>query len=89
MAYRPKNLQERIHHRLKITRGHLNKVIEMIENDAYCIDVIHQSQAVQSALSEVDNLVLENHLKGCVIDDIKKGKTQKSVQEIMKVFKKS
>lgn len=89
MAYRPKNLQERIHHRLKITRGHLNKVIEMIEGDAYCIDVIHQSQAVQSALSEIDNLVLENHLKGCVIDDIKKGKTQKSVAEIMKVFKKS
>ncbi len=89
MAYRPKDLQERILHRLKISRGHLNKVINMIEEDQYCIDVIHQSQAVQKALSQVDSILLENHLKGCVVEHIKKGEDQKTIEEVMKVFNKS
>lgn len=87
--YRPKDIQERILHRLKIARGHLNKVIEMVEEGEYCIDVIHQSQAVQGALKEADSLTLENHLKTCVVDHIKKGETKKTVEEIMKVIKRS
>lgn len=86
--YRPKDTKERILHRLKIANGHLKKVIDMVENDHYCIDVIHQSQAVQRALEEADSLTLENHLRGCVVDHIKKGEGESSVQEIMKVFKK-
>ena len=86
--YRPKDTKERILHRLKIANGHLNKVIKMIENDEYCIDVIHQSQAVQSALKEADSVTLENHLKTCVVDHIKSGEAESSVEEIMKDFKK-
>lgn len=86
--YRPKDTQERILHRLKIANGHLNRVIKMIEEDKYCVDIIHQSQAVQSALKEIDSLVLENHLKGCVVDHIKKGEVNKTVEEIMKIFQK-
>lgn len=86
--YKPKNIEDRILHRLKIARGHLDKVIKMAEKGEYCIDIIHQSQAVQSALKEVDSLTLENHLKTCVVDHIKKGEAQTSVEEIMKVFKK-
>ncbi|MEK7616646.1 MAG: metal-sensing transcriptional repressor [Patescibacteria group bacterium] len=87
--YRPKDTQERILHRLKIAQGHLNKVIKMAENNEYCIDVIHQSQAVQRALEEADALMLENHLKTCVVNHIKMGKAQKSTEEIIKIFKKS
>lgn len=87
MAYRPKNTQERITHRLKIARGHLNKVIKMMEEDAYCIDVLHQSQAVQKAIQETDALILENHLNSCVIDHIKRGEAKSSIDEIMKVFR--
>ena len=72
--YRPKHTQERILHRLKISLGHLKKVIKMVENDEYCINVLHQSQAVRKALKETDNLMLENHLKTCVADDISRGK---------------
>ncbi|HBQ50759.1 hypothetical protein A3B42_04655 [Candidatus Daviesbacteria bacterium RIFCSPLOWO2_01_FULL_38_10] len=86
--YRPKDTQERILHRLKIAKGHLQKVISMVESGQYCIDVIHQSQAVQRALQEVDSLVLENHLKTCVVDHIKKGEVDKTVKEIMEVVKK-
>lgn len=89
MSYRPKNVKERILHRLKITRGHLKKVIQMVEDDTYCIDIIHQSQAIQHALKEIDNLTLEHHLKGCVIDAMREGKQDEAVAEVMQVFKKA
>lgn len=89
MAYRPKDTQERILHRLKIAQGHLKKVIQMLEDDQYCIDILHQSQAVQSGLKETDSLILENHLKNCVVDHIQKGQIKTTIEEIMKIFRKS
>lgn len=89
MAYRPKDTQERIIHRLKIARGHLDKVIKMVGEDAYCIDVLHQMNAVESGLKETGNVLLENHLKGCVADAIGKGKKDEAISEIMQVFRKS
>lgn len=89
MAYRPTSTRERIAHRLKISKGHLEKVIMMIEDDVYCIDVLHQMNAVQSGLKETGNIVLENHLKGCVADAIGKGKKDEAISEIMEVFKRS
>ncbi len=87
--YRPKNTQERIIHRLKIAQGHLKKIQEMVKNDAYCIDVLHQSQAVEAALKEIDSLILNNHLNTCVVDSIKKGQSEKVIAEIVAVFKRS
>lgn len=89
MAYRPKDTQERILHRLKIARGHLNKVIRMIEEDVYCIDVLHQIQAVGSAITETEGIILENHLKTCALDSIRNGKQEEAVREIMAIFKKN
>lgn len=88
MAYRPKDTQQRILHRLKIARGHVDKVISMMENDTYCIEVMHQIQAVESGLKETGNLLLENHLKSCVADAISQGKKDEAIAEIMQVFKK-
>lgn len=78
----------KILHRLKIARGHLEKVIKMVEGDEYCINVVHQSLAVQSALKKVDEVILENHLKTCVADSIKRGDTTKAVGEMMDVLRK-
>ena len=89
MAYRPKNTQERIVHRLKITKGHLEKVIKMVEEDAYCIDVLHQMQAVEAALNKTEGVVLENHLKTCTANAIKEGRTDEAISEIMNVFEKN
>ncbi len=89
MTYKPKDTQERILHRLKIARGHLDKVIKMVEDHDYCIDVLHQSQAVQKAIKETDNVILENHLKTCVSDAISEGKKGEAISEIMQVFKKN
>lgn len=89
MAYRPKDTQERIIHRLKIAQGHLKKVTDMVVKGDYCIDVLTQSQAVESAIKETNALILKNHLQTCVVDRIKKGQTKTTVDEIMKVFKRS
>ena len=89
MAYRPKDIQERILHRLKIARGHLDKVIRMAEKQEYCIDVIHQSQAVQKALQETDHLILENHLEKCAAEAIRSGNQKKAVEEVMQIFRKA
>lgn len=85
--YRPKTVEERILHRLQISHGHLKKVISMVESGSYCIDILHQSQALRSALSETENLIMENHLQGCVADDIKNGNSQKAISEVMSVIK--
>ena len=88
MAYRPKDTHERITHRLKIARGHLDKVISMMDDDTYCIDVMHQMQAVESGLKETGNLLLENHLKTCVADAISKGNAEETISEVMEVFRR-
>jgi DNA-binding FrmR family transcriptional regulator len=87
--YKPKDTQERIAHRLKISMGHLKKVIAMVESKDYCIDILHQSQAVQKALRETDNVILENHLKTCAADAIRQGKSKQAIAEVMAVVKKS
>lgn len=86
--FRPKDLQERIAHRLKIAQGHLKKVALMAEENAYCIEVIHQSQAVQKALKEIDNLILENHLKTCSLEAIREGREEHALNEVISIFKK-
>jgi len=76
-------------HRLKIAYGHLEKVIEMVEKDKYCLDIIQQSQAVQAALGKVDELILENHLKTCVRDSMISNKNiEEKVKEVIEVFKR-
>lgn len=89
MAYRPKDTQERILHRLKIAKGHLEKVIKMTSDDAYCIDVIHQSQAIQKALSGIDHLIIKNHLETCVAGAIKSGKSKEAIKEVVNVLKRA
>jgi DNA-binding FrmR family transcriptional regulator len=57
--------------RLKSAEGHLRGVIRMVEEGVYCIDVIHQIQAVQAALNKISTVILEEHLNSCVITAIR------------------
>jgi DNA-binding FrmR family transcriptional regulator len=58
-------------HRLRSIAGHVKSIERMVEEGQYCIDIIGQVQAVQAALSKVNNLVLDNHLHSCITDVIK------------------
>lgn len=60
----------------------------MVEGGSYCIDIIHQSIAVQSALKSADEALLKNHMETCVADEIRKGNTKEAIEEVMKVVEK-
>ena len=78
--------------RLKTIEGHLRGITRMIEEDAYCIDVIRQIQAVQAALNKVSAEILEDHLSSCVITAIRgesEDERERVLKEISEVFKMS
>ncbi|MDX1688336.1 MAG: metal-sensitive transcriptional regulator [Candidatus Promineifilaceae bacterium] len=52
--------------RLASAAGHIKGIERMVAEDEYCIDVIQQIQAVQSALNKINTLILDNHLHTCV-----------------------
>jgi DNA-binding FrmR family transcriptional regulator len=75
--------------RLKIVEGHLRGVIRMVEEDAYCIDVIRQVQAVKAALNKVSAGILEDHLNSCVTTAIRgenPAERERVLKEITDVF---
>jgi DNA-binding FrmR family transcriptional regulator len=78
--------------RLKTVAGHLGGIIRMVEQDAYCIDVIRQIQAVEAALNKVSSNILESHLNSCVISAIEGNdpqERQRVLKEITEVFEMS
>lgn len=72
--------------RLKIIEGQVRGLQNLLENDAYCIDIITQSSAVKQALSNIEDILLEDHLSHCVITQIRQGEVKKPVSEILKVY---
>jgi DNA-binding FrmR family transcriptional regulator len=75
--------------RLKTVEGHMRGVIRMMEEDAYCIDVIRQIQAVQAALNKVSAGILEDHLSSCVTTAIRgenPAERERVLKEITDVF---
>lgn len=85
---RDQSVERNILHRLKIARGHLDTVIRMVEEGHYCIDIVHQSLAIQAALREVDHVILKNHMQTCVAESIRKGEANEVIDEVMKVLEK-
>ena len=73
--------------RLKIIEGQVRGLHEMVEKGKYCVDIITQTSAIKQALSNVEDILLENHLGTCALAQIKEGKEEKAVQEILKVYK--
>ena len=73
-------------HRIRIIKGHLDSVEQMLEKDKYCVDIVHQSRAVQKALQKLDLLIINDHLNCCVIKQIKNGQESKSTAELLRLF---
>jgi DNA-binding FrmR family transcriptional regulator len=75
--------------RLKSIAGHVNGISGMVEEDAYCIDVIRQIQAVQAALDKVSTRILDNHLNSCLITAVRGDDPEdreRVLKEISEVF---
>jgi DNA-binding FrmR family transcriptional regulator len=81
--------KEKVLARLRSAEGHLRGVIEMVAKDQYCIDVIRQTRAVQSAIDRINALLLEGHLNSCVSRAIRSpnvGERERVIAELVDVF---
>ncbi|RME89817.1 MAG: transcriptional regulator [Anaerolineae bacterium] len=75
--------------RLKVIHGHLGGIIRMVEENAYCVDIIRQIQAVEAALNKVSAIILDEHLNSCVITAIQgedADERERVLTEILDVF---
>ncbi len=75
--------------RLKTAEGHLRGIQRMLEDGAYCIDVIRQVQAVQAALSKVNTEILDRHLNSCLITAVRgddPAERERVLRELTDVF---
>ena len=73
-------------HKLKIISGQVSGLIKMIEEDKYCVDLLTQSLAIQNALKSIDKTIVENHLKSCVVDQIRNGEEARSTKELLSIY---
>jgi DNA-binding FrmR family transcriptional regulator len=81
--------KEAMINRLKSIEGHVRGIQRMVEEDAYCIDIINQNLAVQRALEKVNSLILERHLQTCVTTAIRGDnptERERVIEEILSVF---
>ena len=69
-------------HRLNRIEGQIRGIRKMLENDAYCVDILTQVTAANSALNGFSKELLANHIKTCVVNDIKHGKDN-TVDELL------
>tara|TARA_B100000678_G_scaffold229271_1_gene197422 strand:- start:746 stop:1018 length:273 start_codon:yes stop_codon:yes gene_type:complete len=77
--------------RLKRIEGQVRGLAQMLEDDRYCIDILHQVQAVKSALGKVESAVLKDHAAHCVADAIASGdpaEQQTKFGELIELFEK-
>ena len=78
--------------RLKIAEGHLRGIQRMIEQGEYCIDIIRQIQAVQSALNKVSSQILDHHLNSCLVKAVQgdnPAERERVLKELLDVFEAS
>jgi CsoR family transcriptional regulator, copper-sensing transcriptional repressor len=73
--------------RLNRIEGQIRGVKGMIEKDVYCDDILNQISAIQSALNAVGKLLLEGHMKSCVVERIQQG-DQEVIEELLKTMNK-
>jgi CsoR family transcriptional regulator, copper-sensing transcriptional repressor len=76
-------------HRLKNVEGHIRGIERMLDEDAYCIDVIRQIQAAQAALNKISSMILEEHLNSCLITAVRgedPSERERVLKEISDVF---
>jgi DNA-binding FrmR family transcriptional regulator len=83
------DIKKKVIRRLQIAQGQMKGLVQMIEDEKYCVDVITQSSAIKEALSGIENLMLENHLTTHVLHQMKSGREKKAVGEIINIFKKA
>ena len=74
--------------RLNRIEGQVRGIKAMVEDERYCVDILNQVSAVQAALNGFSRVLLSNHIKTCVIDEIEAGNAEETVEELCKTIQK-
>lgn len=88
--YREKPEMKNLITRLNRIEGQVRGVKNMVEDQRYCIDILTQVSAIQAALNSFNKSLLANHIKSCVVEDIRSGDDQvvdelcNTIQKLMK-----
>ena len=75
--------------RLRTVEGHIRGVQRMVEEDAYCIDIIRQINAIQAALNKISLNILDSHLNSCLFTAVRGDdprEQERVLKEIVDVF---
>ena len=73
--------------RLSFIEGHLGGVRRMVESDTYCVDVLKQTYAVRRAIEKMESLLLEGHLRTCVVEGIREGRDEEVLAELGELYR--
>ncbi|WP_281392410.1 metal-sensing transcriptional repressor [Salicibibacter cibi] len=84
---RTQDEMDKVNNRLKRIEGQVRGIQKMVEDDRYCVDILVQISAIQSALDNVGFAITERHIKHCVSDAIKQGEGKETIEELMTVLK--
>ncbi|MCP3027773.1 metal-sensitive transcriptional regulator [Halobacillus sp. A5] len=80
--------KQQLLNRLKRIEGQVRGVHSMVENDKYCVDILNQIAAVQSAMNKVSLALMEDHTHHCVSNAIKNNNGEEAINELMDVMKR-
>ena len=72
--------------RLSYIEGHLAGIRKMLDEDKYCVDILKQTYAVRRAIEKMESLLLEGHLKSCVVEGIQSGRAEEIVEELKDLY---
>lgn len=78
---------KKLMNRLNRIEGQIRGIKNMVENNAYCTDILVQSSAVNAAISAFNRELLSNHIKSCVVNEIKEG-NEEVLDELMSTLQK-
>ncbi|WP_088006471.1 metal-sensitive transcriptional regulator [Indiicoccus explosivorum] len=79
--------KQQLLNRLRRIEGQVRGVHQMVENDRYCVDILHQISAIQSAMNKVSLALLEDHAHHCVSRAVREGNGEEAIDELMDVMK--
>jgi len=79
--------QKKLINRLNRIEGQIRGIKSMVENNAYCTDILVQSAAVNAAVNAFNKVLISNHIKGCVVRDIKQEKYE-VIDELVEILQK-
>ncbi|NLK22191.1 MAG: metal-sensing transcriptional repressor [Epulopiscium sp.] len=83
-----KSDKEKVMRLLKTTRGQIDGILKMVEEDRYCIDISNQLMATQAILRNINRDVLHDHLGSCVQEAFEAGEQREKITEIMAIIDK-